>query len=381
VYLFAQQVPVIFVRMKRTGFGHRLRMACVVALLGTAALVIPSCSNELDALADPKELYSVYCVLDGNSREQYLRLARVYLTEGDAVQYAATTDLSVPEATVRLVSGTDTLRFFAVDTVQQPGDFLPGYTVFRSTDTVRANRTYVLDIRLPNREGFRITGHTTVPDTPLVTFPAEWGPPGPGNLRARPEVNFADEAEWEWRGSNASLAEQGTNVVNGTAYEFRIRLDYSIKTPPDIFTPYTYVFGPVRNITDGGALDGQTQSNRIRYRMPDRAFLNDANNRLQAGDREYDHRDSTTALFAIFSAIDTFFYNYMRVNNPAFDDLNAIRPNYTNIRIRQENGDEYSALGILGSTNSGLRYFRFNQCSMFLLGINNVPRPINPPCE
>jgi hypothetical protein len=360
-----------------------LRATGLVAsvLLPLVGLLLPSCNNELDALADPKELYSVYCVLDVAAPRQYLRLARVYQTEDDAVQYAATTDLSVPTAIVRLVSGTDTLRFTAVDTVQQPGDFLQGYTLFASSGIVQANKTYRLDIHFPGREGFYIGGHTTVPDTPVVTFPAEFAQPGPGGTRPRPEINFVDDTEWRWRGSNTSIPEQGTNVVAGSAYEFRIQLNYTIKTPPDIFTPYTYIYGPVRGITDGGGQDIEATSNRLGYRLAERAFINDATNRLQSGDRWYDHSDNTLQLFAEFTALDTFFNNYLRVSNPAFEELNAIRANYTNITVHLENGDEYSSLGILGAINTGVRYFRFNPCTMFLLGFNDVPAPTSPPCE
>lgn len=347
------------------------------ALAVLAAVFLPACDDEVEVNAEEKDILVVYGVLNPQQPTQYIRVAKAFLTDGDAIQFAQQNDLSVRNANVVLTDGEREIVFQPVDTTTEEGEFAQEYTVFKSDEPIEANVTYYLTITLPEDEGgFAVRAHTTVPDTPSVYLPRDSSLIF-GNQYAYERVAFESRLEIEWQTDRRASFENVDDPVPGRAYEVRLNLNYRALEAPGDTVPMNATYGPFTGIQDDvQSGDCNSSDGRVCYRIQEGAFLAAMQTKLPPDKKlYYDDSFFGQSLSIEVTAVDTFLYDYTRVNDPAFSDFTTVRPEYTNIEAIGE-GD---AVGIFGAINVDKQWVHMSACSEAVLNFNDTQRP--PDCN
>jgi hypothetical protein len=321
--------------------------------------ILGGCRTDVDLIApEARERLVVYAILKAQDTVQYVRLGRLFITREDAAAYASRTDLNVA-ARVTITDLRDTTRKWVgiPETVLKVPDqpFYPVQVVYRFSFQPQAGHVYRLVAEVPERPDLRVEGTCRVPPAPYIAKP-ETLIPQAGNQYAYPIWDLTKKYNVEFYSQfNQSLPPQTP------AYELRVLFRYGqVRTPGD--TVYkTLLIGPRRLVHQG------TRPYQ-RYQVPEKDFLLVAYANLQepALAYVYDTTSLSQAWQLEITALDTFLYNYLRINDPATTDFTTVKPEYTNI----QNG-----LGIFGATNTSRRYFRIDACSQYLLRLNNAPPP------
>lgn len=347
------------------------------ALLVFMIATLWGCTTDFEVYAPEKEIRSVYCVLNAQDSVQYVRIAKAYQFEGDAVAYAAENDLSVSGLQVKLTGNGKT--WIATELPNFPkdsGNFYPHHTVYRFTtdgsgagrDTLVPSQEYTLEVGTPEQEGY-VTGKTVVPAVPRIRGDLNLVP-GAGNSQCLPRL-FLDRAfNFFWRKDDNSF-------VN---YEVRVGFRFSANAEEKVVT-----WGPTKLFNaNKGCNEG---SGSVCYQFAELELLRDFSREmpeLPLTVYTYDRTDSCVpqpsmvdqlpkSLWFEVTAVDEFLSNYMIVNDPAVTDINGSRPEYTNL------SGNITVVGILGSYNTDRRYAILRECSEALLGLNGTPLP--PSCS
>ena len=340
-------------------------------LIPVLLLALASCETDVDVNAPEQPILAIYGILDPTTTTQYVRVSEGYLTEEDAVAFAAVNDLSLPTANVYMTRKvndfqTDTLRFQPVDTTKEPGEFAQNYTVFASDAEVIAGETYTLNVELNDPQVLRATATTTIPyesnlfeprDSTLVL----------GNQWDWSEVNFATNTPLEllWRKSAKSGAE---DKQIASAYEISAYLRYGIRSQAGDTTFYApTAYGPIGPISESRCVSGNDAS--LCYQINGPNVLSQWTTRFpDPGDGKLVFRDNfrSKAVWFEIAALDEQLLNYQQVNNPAFEDFSTVSFEYTNIELA---GDGIG-VGVFGSRNKEVQYIRLAQCAQFNLGLN-----------
>jgi len=356
--------------MKNSSFG--IALSVLLMLIGLGA-----CSTEFEVYAPEKEIFVVYSVLDPGDSIQTVRISRAYQVEGDALEYAAGNDLSVPGLDVRLRDNNGQVwTAQEVTGVKDPdGDFATGHSYYQfitdgnttDTEALQAGESYILEIGTPDAGNY-MTGTTTIPTAPQ--FRGSLNPiSGAGNQRCLPQLFLDRDFRAFWRRSEG-------NKVN---YELRVTLEIQDDGEErEIIWKSFKLFDTNVRCNEG--------SNVVCYEFEEYSLLQYFK-RFMPEDGSiytYNKQDSCVSnpnlvdnlaksLEFEVTAVDEFLGNYITVNDPANFDLTAAKPEYTNMT---GNVDVY---GVFGSVVTDIRHALLRDCSEAVLGLNGRIPP--PDCE
>jgi hypothetical protein len=369
-------------------FRHKLfrRTLLAIAGLAMASGSLVSCDNELDVTAEPEDILVVYGVLNPKAERQYLRLSWAFLTDGNATEFAQSNELSLAEAEVTMTevcydgsgnpkdcSPARTINFAPMDTTLGEGEFNRNAVVWMTEDSILPGRTYVLRVAPADVPGYVVGSHTTVPDQPRIFDPRD-SIAGEGDQQTREtlELNKDNVIDYQAADVPSGLGRPG---VEGSAFEFSALLEYGIEQQNgDTVFQSPVRYGPI------GPFAGDVScsaGNSNCYRITGDAVIGVWDQKMADGERVYRTGDPLRQNVILeITAIDTFLYNYTRVNSPAVLDFTTVKPEYTNIDVREGEG---SAVGVLGSINQEEQYILLDDCTEFLLGLNDTPQP--PDCN
>ncbi|MFK7970463.1 MAG: hypothetical protein AB8F95_08855 [Bacteroidia bacterium] len=336
------------------------------------------CSTEIDLNAEPKDIWVVYGILRHDAEVQDIRIAKAFLIAGDALEFAKENDQSEKGLTVTLTDSRGReWNAREVDSVAlnpQDGTFFPYTTVYRfDTPEDRplvAGGRYKLRITQAGDETFEIEGETSVPLLPTFARPGIVACPG-NTFRLTP-LQLHNRYDVSWGRGRSEIGA-------GLGFELRAYWNYEKNGEAQD----EIVWGPTSLITEGSGC--QASGSQLCHRIPEGELLNFLLfNMNQEDGARYTFESTTdclsaadlsTALTFEVTAADTALTNYMRVNDPRFTDFNTVRLEYTNLT------SSATVLGIFGSTSKARRAANLDQCSAYLLNLNNTPRPTSANCE
>lgn len=334
-----------------------------VSILSISLLL--SCSTQIDVNAPSKDILVIYSVLDASADTNFIRVSKAFLTSGDAIQYAANNDISLKNAVVTLtgVGGIPEVITLVLDTThpKNQGTFAPQQTVYYTTKRLTPGKTYYLSVSVADNPTLWAKSHTTIPDTPAITNPL---PPYPTNLGMDTVNDIAGIEKAYYVRFNRSNARATKRP--GRAYEMRAHFTYGqYRGPGDTLWLPSVTFGPTKPFNESNC---DKSSSELCIQLPEKSLtqLVVANQPANQSNFVYNNSKRTKALRFEITALDTFLYNYIYINNPAFIDFNGIKPEYSNV----ENG-----LGILGSRTSAWREASITPCSEYLMHLNNTFKP------
>lgn len=347
-----------------------------LALVAIAIQAISGCSTEVDLTAEEKPIWVVYGTLNPSDSVQYIRVARGFLIEGDAIEYAKNNDLSAKEMRVSLSGAGITLQAEQVDSIlkaPEDGLFYPYTTLYKFTTAgataLEFGQTYELTIAEPNDGGVSLTSSTRIPEQPRFIIPRQLYRPA-GNERCLEELLL--ETDYQLVFSPGSDAP-------GSSFEVRASLDY---TENGVSKLATYGPSPMfltnRGCSRSGGICYEISSKEVLI-----AFVNDIDPQPQneylygvtdANNCNVDISQLPDAARLILTAMDANMTNFRRANDPGFLDVNSVRPVFTNI----ESEDDVITIGILGSYCEQQVSFRLSECSEYLLQLNGTPAPSDP---
>jgi Domain of unknown function (DUF4249) len=333
------------------------------------ATLLVGCTTEFEVYAPEKEIRSVFCVLHANDSVQYLRLAKAFQYEGDALIYAKDNDLSVTGRTVRLTSGNKTWTAVEVpNTPKEDGIFLANHTVYRfdtyGADSLVEGNTYRLEVGTPEQEDY-LFAETTLPIVPRIKGELAVVS-GAGNSKCLPKLALERKFNLFWTKGQA-----------GVNYEVMVGLNYERngESRTAIWGP-TEIFNENKRCNEGAG--------NICHQFGEKDLLRDFYSEMEPGFQvsyTYDTQDSCVplptlqylfpkSLYFEVTAVDEKLSNYMTVNNPKFTDLTGTKLEYSNI---QGNLD---AVGVFGSTSQDRKYAILLACGEALLGLNGRQLPV-----
>ncbi len=353
----------------------------IVAFVLLASVFLKSCSNELDILAPYKSYLTVFAILNPQDSVHYIRIAKVFQTDGNALEYASKNDLSVKNANVYLSDGQNKIVFVPDTITKSSGEFYSEYVVYKSTAQLEAGKTYTLFVGArdeENGDSLVVTGKTTIPSAPYIITPDSIEA-GSGNTQAYPTLAFEKDINIEFYAYDFRLPQKS----EAAAYELRIYFDYSVFNPTDsTITPQkTLRFGPTSLFTGK-----ETRCNApLCYRLGAKTFVQYLKSQLNDPNKVYVYDDGqrSQALKVELTSVDEYLYKYLVVSDPAFNDFLEVRPRYTNLTLKRytgEGNEEEEGIGIFGSINTAFRYVRMSVCSQYLVGLNQIVSP-PPNCE
>lgn len=349
-------------------------------MLALGLLTLVGCSTDFEVYAPPKEIRSVFCILNPQDSVQYVRIAKAYQVQGDAIEYAGNNDLSVSGLQVKLTGAGKT--WIASETTDQPkeeGLFLPSHTVYKfvtdgngaGRDTLPYDSDYTLEIGAPDADDF-LTAITHVPELPKIRGEFVLVA-GAGTTLCLPRLNLERVFNFYWKNLDA-------NKDKGINYEVRVGLNFEAngESQSVMYGP-TDLFSDNRRCNEGGnsicyQFAAKELLRTFLAKMPEDPFIN----------YTYDTSDSCVigtaniplmprSLWFEVTAVDMYLSNYINVNNPAVLDINGSKPEYTNLT------GNIDAVGVFGSYNKDLRYAILANCPEALLGLNG--RQPTPGCN
>jgi len=324
-------------------------------------LVSLSCNNEVELNAPAKNILIVYGVLNPDATEQYIRISKVFTTETNAINYASTQDVSLNSSQVQVYLNGVTLR----DTVftRSSGTFTAGMRVFKITDAeldIVPGSRYQLQVNYLEDPGASVSAYTTVPFRPSVIQPiTPTYTQGGLNMRNYPleieksfklyirksqyakgyevrmTLNFFENGlpraeTWFANSSNYSVC---TADANSQCFDLRNGIGYAFFKGKMSYSPFPNYY----TMIDTPQIVQQPEIARL-----NRSFR------------------------VHITAVDTFLQTYMDAASANTSSLSTSFLEYSNVK---------GGLGILGSYSEGEAFYDLSPCSMYLLGINNTPRP------
>lgn len=332
--------------------------------------LLNSCSTEVKLNAEPKDIWVVYSILNANDSVQYVRVSRAFLPESNALEYAREIDESVKGLNVTLQGNGQTYTAVELDSVlknPQDGTFYPYTTLYRfdtgGADPLADGERYDLKVQQPGVDTFALEAYTSLPEK--VKFVKPTPVSGAGQQRCLRKVSLERDYKLEFRRGN------------GASFEIRAFLDYE-----ENLEAKQVLFGPTRQFADDfRCLDG---FGIVCYNFVAKDILRSFVNQVdpQVGSiYTYAVTENTEcnndedllpdAFRFKVTAIDTFLTRYLATTSPSFEDFSTVRPEYTNITGTS------TTLGLFGSISSNTASAKLDDCSLFLLQLNNTPPPVS----
>lgn len=315
------------------------------------SLLMSSCNNEIEINGEWKETMIVYGILDPSQQDQYIKINRAFLGEGNALLFAQIPDSSIYPYLLDVVleelnSSNQVVRTFYFDTVhiyKEGGVFYSGYQPIYHTrianpsyidplrdDTFWLSEDYTYRLRIVNP----VTGNIVESTTPIVhNFTIKKPVPG------ATQISFATantvNAEW-------------TSATNGRLYDLTFRFHfqevYFSSQNDTINRSVDWKIGSVKS----SKLDG-TESMTVSYYNPN--FFQNLGNRILAADTIQRYPGKVELIFAVGA---DELSTYIDVNGPNTGIIQE-RPQYTNI----SNG-----IGIFSSRFYKSFYYKLNAYSI-----------------
>ena len=342
----------------------------------TALVIFSSCSTQFDVYDPPQEIYAAYSILNPSDTVQYLRIARVYQVAGDALQYGKENDLSAKGLTVKISGGGKTWTATEMDSVpKDTGLFFPFHTLYvfhtngsPGNDTLISGTEYTLDITRAD-SALHITGKTTIPTGLRISDKLK---PGTSGIKCLYKADLEKKYRIMWnKGSNSY------------GFELKVKFDYV----EDGATNKTVIWGPTQVISANSGCVGS--ASEICYQFEKYELIGYWQNFIIPGSgHTFQYTESPECLvdnqvdllpkvvtFEV-TAIDLQLGTYMLVNNPRYAEPYGSKPEYTNL------GGNVAMVGIFGSRISDKKYTLLNDCTEFLLGLDNtmtLPLGCTPP--
>ncbi len=332
-------------------------------------LLFMGCTTEVDINAEPKDIWSVYGILTPDAPLQEIRIARGFLPEGNAEDAAAAEDFSVSGLNVVLRGDGKEWRATEVGPVpKDSGDFFPFTLIYQfdteGTRALQPGKRYDLEITRPDDSEFAITSHTFIPE--IIEFTRPTNTPGPGGLRCLRQISLDEDFLVSFSRGKAA------------GFEIRAFLDYT-----ENGVAKTADFGPSELFTSSVRCRPEGDGACFQFRAKEllQAFFLDMNpnnnNVYTYGVNELTRCNSVPAdlpddFRLEVTAMDSSLTLYRTTNDPKFVDFNTVRREFTNIQ------GPGITVGILGSYITATAFGQLNQCSAYLLQLNNTPRPSSP---
>jgi hypothetical protein len=197
-----------------------LILGCIVL-----SMFISSCENDVDVNAEWKDVPVVFGLLDPDSLTQYIRVSRVFLGEGNALEYAQVKDslyynpADIEVKVTETLNGNETRTWLLKDTTTIPKDT----GIFASPDQIvyyfdvsanqklNKNATYTLNIK-NKKTGNELTGGTLLVEKVSLQTPSSFAQ----QVNIIPRQNSF--VKW-------------TSSKNGKVYEVVLNFIYREETP------------------------------------------------------------------------------------------------------------------------------------------------------
>lgn len=321
-----------------------------------------SCSTDLDVFSEAREAYVVYGILNPAQDTQFVKISRVFQTDGDAVLYAQENDPTTRGLLVTLSMDTMVLQATEVTYIRRDsGIFIPGQVIYAiptsGTHSLAPGATYTLNIRKADDPGFLISATTTVPDKPEIN-----GPKGPysglGGVFTWPSVDFETDQSIEFEKGNAH------------AWEVRIGFFYTRNGVPDHSAQKNIgIILPEENCLSGS-------SNEMCYKVPGASFPRFILAVTSRSDVPIIYSEEPHVPHSIDSlpkvcyievtSIDQQLTTFLYANEPGPFGLNLLmdKQEFSNIT-----GDNY---GIFGSINVDTSWIYMSACTQYLGGLSTA---------
>jgi hypothetical protein len=336
-----------------------------------------ACETEVQPNADQRPIIAVYGVLNPDADVNFIRIAKGYLTEGDAIAFAGNTDLSIRGAKVYFTFGSsirpDTLRLTGTDTVKPQGTFLDTYHVYGTTARLQKGQTYTLHVEVEDEPELNVTAQTTIPFEVDVFLPRD------SVLQVGVQFNW-DVSPWDAEPRVAfvrSANRSANSSQTGVAFEIRAFLRAGIFNAVGDTTWLPLLrYGPEGPITQNSGCNDGRLGQDICYRVSSAGMIGSFQRQLapHAGRRLVydDSRKNSSAWFEI-TAMNQALFDYIRVNNPGFQDFTSALPEYTNL-VPRNSGT--IAVGVLGAISVMRQYVNLSECTRYNLGLNEQQEPV-----
>lgn len=342
-----------------------LRLGNIAALICLAIGGIASgCQPEVDVLAVEKELYAVHAILHPDRNEQFIRIAKVFQLEGDALIYAGAEDLSALGMNVSVIGNDTTFAAELVtDQVKEPGLFSQEHALYR-INTPLGHRLipgerYRLDIQKQDDPSIHITSWTDIPTKPAIKSPggALYAPLS--GIYTYNSMDFYDDQVVRF------------HTGSGTGFEVRIFVDFW-----DGEKIATARWGPTRIFREPYRCVENTNYDRNCYEITKKLVGISLAKYVAAAPGPVAMLDSVRTARSLDSlsnhvrlevtACDTFLSTFLHANTPFGFGVNLLmdKPEYSNI-----SGDN---VGVFGSINTGLQYFFLGPCAQYQAGLSSV---------
>lgn len=330
-------------------------------LLGALAgiLLFSSCENEVDVNADWKDVPVVFGLLNVDSLNQYIRVSRVFLGEGDALQYAQIPDSlyynpeDIEVKVTEIINGNETRFWILNDTTGIAKDTngifaAPEQIVyyFKVNPNQKLNKEAQYDLRILNRK----TGNVLLGSTLLVE-----------KVSLKTPSNFAQQVN--------ILPRQNSTVAwitsrNGKIYEVLINFiyrEYSPDAPANLVRKVVPInLGRVIANDDLGGEELSTELNNLSVYQILAASI-------PASTLENPKIRLADSLEYIINVGDDDLYTYINVNQPS-NTVAQERPQFNNV----SNG-----LGLFASRNAFARKIILGQATTDSLRNNPLTIPLN----
>ncbi|MEM6264943.1 MAG: DUF4249 family protein [Bacteroidota bacterium] len=340
-----------------------MRKALVISIV---CIVSWSCTEKFEINAPYEEIWAVYGILNAEDSVQYVRISKVFQVEGDALEYAATNDVTVPGLTVTLKGGEVSLKAEEVKGQREPdGDFSPEMTLYafstKGPNSLKPGATYQVRIQ-DAQDSLDIKGQVTLPGVPRITEPNFPMLQGSGCLS---NIAFEDSVAIKFQKSRTPIDKD-----KALGYELRVVFNYRENGQPKRIS-----FGPTRLFSSNKGC-GAGSSGNLCYQISKGSVLSTFKSALSDTNNRYSYAtfplcgpaDRVARSIQVeITAVDSALYNYIRANDPRFLNLNTYRPEYTNLTGNRR------TVGIIGAIAVDQVPVHFTDCGRYFLGLGLKP--------
>lgn len=335
-----------------------MRFKSIILSALAILLLFSACENEVEINGEWRDVPVVFGLLDVDSTEQFIRISRVFLGEGDALAFAQIQDsLYYKEGEIdakifEFINGNETRVFPLIrrtDIAKDTGIFAsPGQVLYSfevpANNRLKLNGEYVLSVKNVK------TGNELIGRTQLVK-----------------KVNVATPSQFS---QSANIFPQQKTFVKWTSSEngrlYEVFLKFIYREYPEGF-PQNVVRKEVSinlgRLTANNDLGGEELQREVDNRSIYQtlaAFIpaaTPANPMLRFAD----------SLYYVINVGDEDLFTYLNVNQPS-NTIAQERPQFTNI----ENG-----LGLFASRNTYIRRLPIGPLTSDSLRNNSVTEPLN----
>ncbi len=335
-----------------------MRLKSILLSAFAGILLFSACENEVDINADWKDVPVVFGLLDADSTEQFIRISRVFLGEGDALAFAQIQDSlyykdgDIVAKVSEFINGNETRNWILdrrTDITKDTGIFAsPGQVLYSfevpSNNKLKTNAEYFLSV-VNNKSGNELKGKTKLVRKVNVATPSQFSQTA--NIFPQ-QKTFV-----KW-----------TSSENGRLYEVFLKFiyrEYPEGLPQDVTRKEVSInLGRLTATNDAGGEELQREiDNKVIYQTL-ASFISAAtpeNPMLRFAD----------SLYFVVNAADEDLFTYLNVNQPS-NTIAQERPQFTNI----ENG-----LGLFAIRNTYIRRLPIGPLTSDSLRNNAITEALN----